>query len=56
MVTQLLVSAVMMITPFQPIPGIPVIPKQYAVLISDEENRKPSSRKERRANMRRKKR
>lgn len=54
MITQFLISAMMAISPFHPKTPVPDVPKQYAILTADEEERKPTSRRERRASMRRK--
>lgn len=54
MITQLLISAVMAISPFYPKTPAPDVPKQYAILNADEE-RKPTNRRDRRANKRRQK-
>lgn len=55
MITQFLISAIMAVSPFHPKTPIPDVPKQYAILNAEEEERKTPSRRERRANMRRSK-
>lgn len=55
MIHQLLISAIMAISPFQPKTPTPDVPKEYAVLNTKEEERKAPSRRDRRANMRRSK-
>jgi hypothetical protein len=55
MITQFLISAMMAVSPFHPKTPVPDVPKQYAILTADEEERKPTSRRERRASMRRQK-
>ena len=54
MITQFLISAMMAALPFYPKAPAPDIPKEYAILTAGEEERKPTSRRERRASMRRK--
>lgn len=54
MITQLLISAVMAISPFTPKTPVSDVPKQYAILNADEE-RKPTNRRDHRANKRRQK-
>lgn len=54
MITQFLISAMMAVSPFHPKTPVPDVPKQYAILNADEE-RKPTSRRDRRANKRRQK-
>mgnify|MGYP001068672722 CR=1 FL=1 len=54
MITQLLISVVMAISPFTPKTPVSDVPKQYAILNADEE-RKPTNRRDRRANKRRQK-
>nr|DAE12670.1 MAG TPA: hypothetical protein [Siphoviridae sp. ctOCb13] len=51
MISQLLISAMMMVTPFHPKESVPELPKQYAIL-APEENHKKTSRQERRAKKR----
>ena len=54
MLIQFLISTMMAVSPFHPKAPAPAIPEEYAILTTNEEERKPTSRRERRASMRRK--
>lgn len=53
MITELLTATLLTVTPAPPNKSVPVLPKEYAALVEQQESRRNPNRQERRASRKR---